>query len=122
MKHLEIVVGFEDQGVRGADAFDDEPGGVAEVGEEPDVSGGSPQKEADGVLGVVRNAEGVDGNVVQLECGSGGKKTVVERGIELCGDGLAGETIAVDGDSELARQDAETLGVVGVFVSDENAR
>ena len=36
-QHLQIVVGFEQENVGGADALDDELGGVAQIGQETDV-------------------------------------------------------------------------------------
>jgi len=39
LQHLHIVIGFEDEDVRDADAFQHELGDVAEVGGESDVAG-----------------------------------------------------------------------------------
>jgi len=79
------------------------------------------QEEADGIVGIVRDAEGINGDVAQLEGGAGGEDPVIERGGELGLDGFLGEAIAVNGDVQPAREHAETLGVVGVFVRDENS-
>jgi hypothetical protein len=63
LQHLHVVVGFEDEDVRGADAVEHEPGGVAEVGGEADVAARGAQKKSDGVLRVVRDGKGFDEDV-----------------------------------------------------------
>ena len=121
LQHLYIVIGFEHEDMGGAHAFDDEVGGMAEIGEEADVPRGGAQEEADGIVGVVRHAESVDREVAEIKGGTGGEESVVERALELSLDGFFGETIAVNGDAQAAGEHAEALSVVGVFVSDENA-
>ena len=59
LKHLHVVIGFEHEDVRGARAFNDQFCRMAEIGDEPDVAGGGVQQITDGILGIVRNGEGV---------------------------------------------------------------
>ena len=121
LKHFDIVIGFEDEDVRRADAFHNEPGGVAEIGEETDVAGMGAKEESDGIVGVVRDAEGIDGEVSQFEGSPGGEESELERNLELRLNGFLGQAVAIDGDLQLAGKDAEALSVVRMFVGDENS-
>ena len=97
LQHRHVVIGFEYKGMGGAHSFDDEAGGMAEVGEETDVPRRSAQEEANGIVGVVWHAEGVDGDVAKFKSGAGGKESVIEWVLELRLDGFLREAIAVDG-------------------------
>lgn len=121
LEHLHIVVGFKDENVRGADAFDDEPGGVAEIREEADVAGSGAQEEAHGVAGIMRDAESIHGDIAEFKAGTGVEQVEIEPGLELGFDGFLGGPIAIDGYLQFGREHAEALGVVAVFVRDENA-
>ena len=83
LQHLHVVVGFEDEDVRGADAVKHEPGGVAEVGGEADVAARGAQQKSDRILGVVRDGKGFDEDVGDLEARAGGEEVAVELGFEL---------------------------------------
>ena len=78
LQHLHVVVGFEDEDVRGADAVEHEPGGVAEVGGEADVAARGAQQKSDRILGVVRDGKGFDEDVGDLEARAGGEEVAVE--------------------------------------------
>ena len=60
LQHFDVVVGLQHQRMGGADPFEHQARGVAEVGQEADVAGAGAEQEADRVLGVVRNAERLD--------------------------------------------------------------
>ena len=81
LKHLHVVIGFEDEDVRGADAVEHELGGVAKVGGEADVAARGEQKKPDGVLRVVRNGKGFDANIAHLKTCAGGEKLPVDFGL-----------------------------------------
>lgn len=122
LQELQVVIGFQDNDVRAADAFHDELGGMAEVREETDGASTGIQDEADGVLGVVRDGKGVDAHLTQFERGAGDEHAAVELGRELAFDGFAGVAIAVNGDVEFGGDGGEALDMIAVFVGDENAR
>ena len=48
LQHLHVVIGFEHEHVRGADAFEHQLGDVAEVGGKTDIAGGGAQKKPTG--------------------------------------------------------------------------
>lgn len=121
LEHFHVVIRFEDEDVGGADAFDNEAGGVAEIGEEANIPGGRAQEEADGIVGIMRDAEGIDGDISELEGGAGGEEAEVEGRLELGLDDFLGQAVAVNGDVQPAGEHAEALGVVGMFVGDENS-
>ena len=54
LQHLHVVVGFQDEDVRGARALDDQFRHVAEVGDKTDVTRGSVKQKANGVLEIGR--------------------------------------------------------------------
>jgi len=63
LKHFHVVVGFEHERMGGADAFDDEFRGVAEVGEETNVPGCGAQEEPNRIVRIVRHAESINPDV-----------------------------------------------------------
>lgn len=121
LEHFDVVIRFEDEDVGLADAFDDEPGGVTEIGKETDIAGVGAEEESNGIVSVVRDAEGIDGDVTEFEGGAGGEEPELKRHLELRLDGFLGQAVAVDGNVQFAGKDAETLGVVRVLVGDENS-
>ena len=48
LQHLDIVIGLEHQGMGGADAFEDQFGDVAQVGQETDIHRGGAQRKPTG--------------------------------------------------------------------------
>lgn len=122
LQELQIMVGFQDNDVRAADAFDDELGGMAEVRKETDGASAGIQDEADRVLGIVRDGEGIDTHLAEFKGGAGDEHAAIELGLELAFDGFAGVAIAVDGNVELGGDGGEALDVIAVLVGDEDAR
>ncbi len=118
LQHLHVVVGFEDEDVRGADAVEHEPGGVAEVGGEADVAARSAQQKSDGVLRVVRDGKGFDEHVGDLEARAGGEEVAVEFAFKLKFKFFFGRAVAVNRDVQFLRNSGESGNVVAVFVGD----
>ena len=85
LQHLHVVVGFEDEDVRGADAVEHEPRGVAEVGGETDVAARGAQQKSDGVLRVVRDGKSFDEDVGDLKARAGGEQSPFELRDEIGG-------------------------------------
>jgi hypothetical protein len=85
LQHLHVVVGFEDEDVRGADAVEHEPGGVAKVGGEADVAARGAQQKSDGVLRVVRDGKGFDEHVGDLKARARGEQSPFEFGDKIGG-------------------------------------
>ena len=121
LKHFEIVIGFEDENVGGADAFQDAFRRMAKIREEADVAGGRAQEKPDGVRGVVRNVERLDEDIADFKALAGFKEPAFEAVLELELGGFAGEAVAVDGDVELLAKGGKTVDVVGMLVGDEDA-
>ena len=71
LKHLHVVIGFEDEDVRGADALEHELGDVAEVGGKTDVAGGSAEEKSHRVLRVVREGKCFNGHVADFKTRAG---------------------------------------------------
>ncbi len=122
LQQLEVMVGFEQQHVRGAHAFDHQFGGVAEVGQETDVAAADAQKKPDRIASIVRDGESIHQHVADFKGGAGGEDLEFQRQSERGGDGVAGVPIAIDRDAQFRRQAGEALDMVGMFVGDEDAR
>ena len=67
LEHVEIVIGFEDQEIGFAQMVLHQFGQVAEVGDDGDLRAVRAKGEADGIGGIVRNGEGIDFNIADLE-------------------------------------------------------
>ena len=83
LQHLHVVIGFEDEDVRGADAVEHHPGHVAEVGDEADVAAGRAQKKSNRVLRVVGNLKRFDEQIVQFKIVAGRKEPPFEFGQKI---------------------------------------
>jgi len=118
LQHLHIMIGFEDEDVRGADAVEHEPGRVAEVGDEADVAARRPQKKSDRVLRVVRNLKCFDQNIGDFKARTGDEKVAVEFGLELKFKFFFCCAVTVNRDVQLGGDSCEAGNVVAVFVCD----
>jgi len=143
LQHLHVMIGFEHEDIGGADAVEDEPGGVAKVGGEAEVAGGGANQITNGILRVVRNGKRFDADIADLKSRAGGEKLPVDLRLEMFGDigsigrrtffadplgfqrpdrGVLRVAIAIDGNAKFIRQAEEAGDVIAVFVSDENGR
>ena len=141
LQHFHIVVGFEDEDVRGADAFEHEFGDVAEVGGKADRAGLSSKREADGILGVVWDGKCLDAYVADFKTCTGLEQPPVNLLFQMrcavntlegrfllrvpfgfhCPDcAVLRSTIAEDGDVEFVRKAQDAGDMVGMFVGDED--
>lgn len=124
LEHSDVVIGFEDQEVHLPDAFDDELGGMAEVGNDADGVGAVMECEGDRVEGVVGDAEGFDGQVTNRESLAVGKDAPRDADavgpVGLFVDGFGGKAVRVDGDGMFFTDGTEAANVIGVFVGDED--
>lgn len=106
--------------MRRADTFDDQFGGMAKVGQEPDVARRCPQEEADRVLRVVRHCKGVHGHVTDVEGCARTENAPVEFEVYLALDRFFRQAVAIYGDLESRAQADQPLCVVLVLVRDDN--
>jgi hypothetical protein len=74
---------------------------MAEIGQKTDVHCGRTEQETDRVLGIMRDGEGFDSHIAELERATGLEVAPDKRQSRLATDGLTGEAIAVDGNAEL---------------------
>ena len=121
LKELQVVVGFQQQHVRGADAFHDEFCGVAEVGQKANVSRARADQEPNRIVCVMRDGESVHDDVSHFKRRASAEDPAIESGIELVLNGLLGETVAEDWNLKFRAQGCQTLNVITVFMGDENA-
>ena len=121
LQQFHIVIGLQDEGVRGPNPFDDQAGGMPQIRQKPDVSGGCAEKEPDRVIGIVRDGEGFDQDIADVKSAAGAEDAEIQGLPELQLDGLFGEAIAVDGDAQFAGEHAQTLNVIGVLMCNQNS-
>jgi len=121
LQQPQIVVGFEDERPRLADAFDDEFGGVTEVGEEADVAERVIEHESDRIVGVVRHGKAVDFEIAHIDRRARFKEPPVgERG-HLGMEIFGGQAVAINGNGMAFGQHGQAADVVAVFVGEENS-
>ena len=118
LQHLHVVIGFEDEDVRGADAVEHEFGRMAEVGDEADVAARRPQKKSDGVLRIVRDGKCLDENVGDFKARTGVEEVAVEFGLQLKFKRVLRVAVTVNRDVQLRGDSNEAGNVVAVFVRD----
>ncbi len=140
LEHLHIVIGFEHKDIGGTEAVENHLGHVAEVGGEADVAGGSADEIADGILGIVRDGKGFDGDIGEFKGVAGVEDVPVDFGMPEIG-GFEGEigflaplllegpdggvlrgAVAIDGNIKFIGDAEQAADVVGMFVGDEDGR
>lgn len=126
LEHLEIVVGLEKENLDAPEVDFDGIRDVAKVCGDADFDAVCQESEADGVNGVMRNREALDGHVTEHPAGTGLKVFDGRRGFKAFPlDHGRGEAGGVDGDGLLfsgavADEAGEPEDVVGMFMGDEN--
>ena len=88
LQHLHIVIGFQHQHVRGADALQHQLGDVAQIGGKAHLARRSMQHKADRVLGVERDPR--SNAKAEFE-----KYTTNLKGVFACGDCRRGQSLVV---------------------------
>jgi len=117
----QIVVGLQEKRLAVPDALDDEFGRMAEVRQEPEAGGAVFDDEADRVTGVVWDGECLDHEVADGKAVARDKQSPLVEFREGMAEAVGGGAIAVEGELVRAAQDAQSRGVVGVLVGQENA-
>ena len=64
LQHLHVVIGFKNQHVRGADAFQYQLGRVAKISGESNIAARRPQQKSNRVLRIMRNLKRFNHQVV----------------------------------------------------------
>ena len=121
LQHFYVVIGFEDERVGRAHAFEHELGRVAEISQEPDVRAVRAEQIANRVLRIVRNGKRFDEDIPNFKTCPGGKQTAVKFFAELKLNFLVGRAVAINRDAQLFAERGQTLNVVAVFVGDKDA-
>ena len=114
------MVGFQDQDIGVSDSLENQPRGVAEVGKKADVSLSGLEQESNRILRIMRDTEGLDGQILEVKDGSSGEEPTVEPDPQLIFQGLFGGSIAVNGNSQLLPQLRQTLDMVGMLMGNQN--
>lgn len=121
LKEFFIVVRFDQKGPNPAQHFENQPGGVAEIGEHTKARTIRRNAEADGIGGVMRDRKRADRETAERELRTGLKQlpvSVPEPGVL---EGSGGEGIAKDRQRVTHEQHLQSAGVVAVLVGKEDA-
>lgn len=122
LEHFHIMICFEHEHLCFANALEHELGGMTEVGEKTNVHTLGAQEITDRIVSIVRDGKSIHTDFTDLESGAGVKETKIETSFgELQFDRFLGEPIAIDRNVQLAAERAEAIGVIGMFVREENA-
>jgi hypothetical protein len=140
LQHFHVVIGFEYEDVRGADAFQNQFRDVAKVSCKTDVARGSADQKTDGILRVVRDGKSFDVDVADFKAPAGLEQAPVDFGFEgifvfereggffapfgfETPDGsILRAAIAKNGDVKFVRESKNAGDVVGMFVRDQDRR
>ena len=120
LQHLYVVIGFEHEHIRRADALDDQLRHVAEVGDEGDVAGGRAQQITNGILGVVRNGERIHEQVTDFKARAGLEQPAIEFCFELEFKRFLRGAVAINRDVQFGGNTGEALNVVAVLMRDQD--
>ena len=121
LQHFHIVVGLKHQHIGIAHSLQHQLGRVAKVGEKPDVSLGRAQYEADGILCVMGDSESLHRDIPQLKTGTCEEEPAIEFCFVLELDCFQRRSVAVHRDTASFGEGCQSLDVVTVLVSDQDA-
>lgn len=121
LKHLNVMIGLQDQHIRRANPFDNELGGVAKIRKEPNVPRQGPEKKAYRIIGVVWHTESLHQHITQFDGRPRGEQSEVKAALELQLDRFLGQAVAVDGYLKLPSQHPQSLSVIGMFVGNQDS-
>ena len=82
LQHLHVVVGFEDEDVRMANAFEDQLGDVTKVGGKADIACTGVEDESNWILRVVREGKSLDVHIADFKACAGFEQPPVNFGFE----------------------------------------
>jgi hypothetical protein len=118
-----VVVGLDHDRADFAQALDDHPRCIAEVGDEPETARAGVKREADRVDRVMRDQKRLHGDVANREFCAGAKNPPVTMSIQraLTLDCFGGERVAINRNVKLAAENFEPADVVAMLVREENA-
>lgn len=122
LKHFHVVVGFEHQCVGMAYAFADQSCEMAEVGGKTNVPRRGAQDKANRVLRIMRDAEGLNGNIADFKTRARGKEVKLRSQPENTFDFVLGVAVAIHRDPQLISQADESADMVGMLMSGQNSR
>src|ERR1039458_6976921 len=109
LQHLHVVIGFKHEDIRRADALDDQFCHVTEVGDKTDVAGGGAQQKTDGVLGIVRDGEGVHQQVADFKARAGVEEVADKFSLQLKFKCFLGGAVAINRRSEEHTSELQSL-------------
>lgn len=128
LQQFHVVVSFQHQDVGGAYSFHHQLSGMPQIGQETNLATIGPQHKPYWVVSVMRDGECFDADFTDFEGGPGAEKAKIELNgllgpvaFELKLDGFLGEAIAVNRHRDLIAERAKAVGVVGVFVREQDA-
>jgi hypothetical protein len=120
LQQLHVMIGFQQQHGGRAYALDDQLCRVAQIRQEPEIGRVRVDQKADRIVRVMGNAKRIDLHVAHFKRGARAEEANIETSAGLQLDRFLRQTIAVNGDSQLAGDHCQTLNVIGMFVRHED--
>jgi hypothetical protein len=121
LQHLDIVIRFQQEHIRGADTFEHKLRRMPKVREESNIAGGSAEKEADRILGVMGDRKRFNCDIPDVESRARREEAAIEPNVQLLLDCILRGTVTIDRDTKLFGQCGQALDVIRMFVRDQNA-
>jgi hypothetical protein len=120
LQHLDIVVCLQQENMSLTRALNNKFCGVTQVREETDVAIPRPDEKPNRILSVVRDTECVHQDIPDLKTGACFEHTASHRVPTVRLQNLTRQPVAIHGCPQFLGQQTHPLGVVAMFVSDEN--
>jgi hypothetical protein len=121
LEQLQIVIGLQHESVRRADPFDNQPRGMPQISQEPNVTRGRANQEPDRILRIVRDGKGLDQEIPHFE-GGAGLEHAAREGHALRGlNRFTRMPVAEQRDTQFTRDLRQTPNVVAVLVRHQDA-
>jgi hypothetical protein len=121
LQHFYVVVGFENEHMSGAHPLEYQFGGVAEIGQKPDIPLSGAEQKTNGILRVVGNAERIDSDIADFKAAASAEQSPIALKPKLILESFLGWAVAIDRDSKFRAESRQALDVIGMFVGDKDA-
>src|SRR5438045_2650090 len=78
LKHLHIMIGFQNEHIDATHPLNHELGGMPKIGQNANISVVRAHQKTDGIIRVVRDTERIDDDVAGFESCAGGEEVKIE--------------------------------------------
>ncbi len=120
-KQILVVVGFDKERLGFANSFKSHFRRVPEVGKETDGGFSGMKNEANRINGVMRDAEGSDGDILDFKIRAGFDNAPILVKIETIPfKNLGGKAVAIDREGKVLEKNPQPTDVIAMFMRDDD--